>query len=107
MMKSAPRPVNEPPTGTTKRPPPLVVSHSVSVSLQSCTLGNRARYQSLVITLRNCLARSVASFSEYDTHANFRLGLCPSAHATKAIDAQTDFRCRGGTLTLRRRIIPR
>src|SRR5262245_5696862 len=53
MMISAPRPVNEPPTGTTKRPPPLVVTHSVSVSLARCIFGNSARYQSLVNTVRN------------------------------------------------------
>ena len=53
MMTSAPRPVKEPPTGTAKRPPPLVVTHSVSVSLASRMLGNSARYQSLVTTVRN------------------------------------------------------
>src|SRR5271166_7067112 len=33
-------------------------------------------------------------------------GLCPSSHATKAIEAQWDFRLRGGRLTMRRRILP-
>jgi len=53
MMTSAPRPVKEPPTGTAKRPPPLVVSHSVSVSLARTVLGKSSRYQLVVTTARN------------------------------------------------------
>ena len=36
----------------------------------------------------------------------FRVGSCPSAKAGKATDEQIDFRLRGGTVMIRRRVSP-
>src|ERR1043166_5667970 len=103
MMTSAPRPVNEPPTDTANRPPPCVVTHSISLSLIRRTCGNSRRYHSQLITMRNWRANVEAISLEYETQAKRLLGSWPSDHATNATDVQIDFRERGGWVLISRR----
>ena len=62
-MKSAPRPVIEPPTDKATRPPPLVVIASVLVSLLRRIPGKTRLYHSLSVTIRNCRVNSLARSS--------------------------------------------
>ena len=107
MMMSAPRPVKEPPTGIVMRPPPLVVTHSVSVSLASRTFRRQfsipvAPYHDPELTGEEWRQALVSK----ETQAKRLLGSWPSDQATNATDVQIDLSERGGWVTMSLRVSP-